>query len=210
MINSFNKLFLLLLLIFSFLDAKQREFKVSYDPDYAPFSYIQNGKPEGLFIDFWKLWAQKNQYKVTFVNGQYWDNAIDLVKNKNVDFFLGTTPYEDWMKKSKDFYSLQSSIFINKENQKGFSKDAAYIIGIIGNDYEELIRKNFPSSQIVVYQTYEDIFKDLSSKKIDLIYDDKLAIEYFALQNGYFQIIRSIKLFMQDSTISAISSDEKN
>lgn len=83
----FNKLFLLLLLIFSFLNAEQKEFKVSFDPDYVPFSYIQNNKPEGLFIDFWRLWAQKNQYKVTFVNGQYWDNAIDLVKNKNVDFF---------------------------------------------------------------------------------------------------------------------------
>lgn len=209
MINSFNKLFLLLLLIFSFLDAKQREFKVSYDPDYAPFSYIQNGKPEGLFIDFWKLWAQKNQYKITFVNGQFWDNAIDLVKNKKVDFFLGTTAYEEWMKESNKFYSLQTSVFINKENEKGFSKDAAYIIGIIGNDYEELIKKNFPNSQIVIFQTYNDIFRDLSSKKIDMIYDDKLAIEYYALQNGYFHIIRSIKLFMQTSDISAISNSEE-
>ncbi len=45
----------------SSLFAKQTSFKVSYDPDYAPFSYLEDNKPEGLFIDYWKLWAEKKQ-----------------------------------------------------------------------------------------------------------------------------------------------------
>ena len=48
---------LLLLSIFSY--AQQNSFKISYDPDYAPYSYLENGKPEGLLIDYWNLWAEK-------------------------------------------------------------------------------------------------------------------------------------------------------
>ena len=52
--------FLLLFLMFSsILNASEKTFKVSYDPDYAPFSYVENDIPQGLLVDYWKLWAEK-------------------------------------------------------------------------------------------------------------------------------------------------------
>jgi C4-dicarboxylate-specific signal transduction histidine kinase/ABC-type amino acid transport substrate-binding protein len=208
-----QKIFLKTIVLFFFIfllqsNANQTQFKVSYDPDYAPFSYELNGKAEGLFVDFWRLWAEENHYNIKFINGVTWDNSINLAKEKKVDFFLGTNAYEDWMKSSKNYYELNTSLFIHKENDKGFSKDASYIIGIIGSDYEELLKENFKNSEIIIYKNYLEAFKDFSSRKIDLIYDDKVAIEYFALQNGYFHLIRSIKLFSNTFKISAISENE--
>lgn len=188
--------------------AQKTSFKISYDPDYAPFSYENNNKAEGMFIDFWRLWAQKNQYEITFVNGEYWDNAIDLVKKGEVDFFLGTNPYEDWMKSSNTFYSLQTSLFIHAENIKGFSKEASYLIGIVGEDYYEKMKSNFKNSEVVIYKDYDLLFKDFNSRKIDLIYDDKIAIEYYALKNNYFHLIRSIILLNDDPEIKAISNKQ--
>lgn len=208
-----KKIFLKILILFFFIllipsNANQKQFKVSYDPDYAPFSYEQNGKAEGLFVDLWRLWAEENHYKIEFINGITWDNSINLAKEKKVDFFLGTNPYENWMKSSKTYYELNTSLFIHKENDKGFSKDAPYIVGIIGSDYEKIIKNNFINSEIIIYKNYADAFKDFTSRKIDLIYDDKIAIEYYALQNGYFHLIRSIKLLSNSFKISAISKDE--
>ena len=75
---------LLILIILSFsIFAEDRTFKVSYDPNYAPFSYTQDGKPTGLFIDIWKLWATKNNYTIEFVNGKLWDEAIEITKKKD-------------------------------------------------------------------------------------------------------------------------------
>ena len=118
----------------------KKSFTVSYDPNYAPFSYIKNNKPQGLLIDYWKLWAEKNNYKLKFVNGKLWQNSIDLVKNQKVDFFLGTEVYESWMKGSRPFYQSRTALFIHKETSKNFAKDASYVIGIIGKDYKEAAR----------------------------------------------------------------------
>lgn len=80
-------LFIIILLTFNIF-AKEIDFKISYDPDYAPFSYKQDGKEAGLFVDIWKLWAKHNNYNIEFVDGILWDDAINLVKEEKVDFFL--------------------------------------------------------------------------------------------------------------------------
>ncbi len=81
------KILFFLLLLFLNIHAKQTYFKISYDPNYAPFSYKQDGKETGLYVDIWKLWAKYNNYKIEFVDGQIWDNAINLAKEEKVDFF---------------------------------------------------------------------------------------------------------------------------
>ena len=107
-----KNLFFIIILFSTFLFAKETSFKISYDPNYAPFSYKQDDKAAGLFIDIWKLWAKYNNYSIEFVDGVIWDDALDLAKNKKVDFFLGTKKYSDWMLTSNPFYELKSSFFI--------------------------------------------------------------------------------------------------
>ncbi len=76
----------------------------------------QDDKAAGLFIDIWKLWAKYNNYTIEFVDGVIWNNALDLAKNKEVDFFLGSNPYKNWMFSSDSFYELTSSFFILAKN----------------------------------------------------------------------------------------------
>ena len=45
-----KSLFIIILLSFS-LFAKEADFKISYDPNYAPFSYKQDNNATGLFVD---------------------------------------------------------------------------------------------------------------------------------------------------------------
>ena len=203
------RLFFIIFIFSQVAFSKQTHFRVSYDPDYAPFSYLENNNPEGLLIDFWKLWAEKNEYTIDFVNGKYWDDSIDLVKNNNVDFFLGAAPYEEWMHGSLTYYTTKTSLFILKEYSRNFTKDANYIIGIVGNDYEEFTKKNFPNSEIIVYRDYSSIFKDFISKKIDLLYDDKIAIEFYALKNSLFHKIRPLYLISDISQIQAIANNKE-
>ena len=83
-----KNLFIIIFLFSISIFAKETNLKISYDPDYAPFSYKQDDKPAGLLIDIWKLWAKYNNYTIEFVDGILWDDAINLVKNKEVDFFF--------------------------------------------------------------------------------------------------------------------------
>lgn len=201
-------LFLTILLINPLL-AEQKHFKISYDPDYAPFSYIKDSKPHGLLIDIWQLWAKTNNYTIEFVNGKFWDNSIELVKTKQVDFFLGTNAYEKWMSSSKEFYTTNTSFFILSSQTKkiDYSKDLK--IGLVGKNYKKYVKENFLNSKIYIYNDYSSMSEDLINKKIDLIYDTKLAIMFYIFSKKIYHLIKPIDILEQNTPIQALSYDQR-
>ena len=109
-----------------------------------------------------------------------------MAKKGEVDFFLGATPYREWMKSSNNIYKSTISLFINKDFSKDFNLKAPYLIGIIGNDLKDIAKNNFPNSEILEYRDYKALFKDFLSKKLDLILDDKTGIEFFFTKKWFF------------------------
>ena len=182
-----------------------KEFKVSYDPDYAPFSYALEQKPYGLLIDIWKLWAKKNHHNITFVKAKSWDDAILLVREGKVDFFLGTTPYEPWMQGSVTYYKTKTAFFFLRNGEHNLKK-----IGIIGSDYEKDLQKKLPHAKIISYDTYEALVHALLQNAVDAIYDDALAINYFAIKHGYAHLIRRSNILSSISDVKAISAIKSN
>uniref|UniRef100_UPI0040472B4D transporter substrate-binding domain-containing protein n=1 Tax=Aliarcobacter sp. TaxID=2321116 RepID=UPI0040472B4D len=200
-------LIILFLLNFSIF-AKPVDFKVSYDPNYAPFSYEQEGKATGLLIDVWKLWAKYNNYTIEFVNGKTWENSISLVKDKKVDFFVGTEKYDDWMFNSRYFYELKSSFFTLSKNPATDIKDYS-TIGIIGNDLKNIIIKNYPNTKLKYYEDYKDLIADLKKGNVDFIYDDKLAIEFYSIKNNFFHLIKPLNVLSLKNKVQAISYEKE-
>ena len=201
-------IFIILLFCFS-LFAKDADFKISYDPNYTPFSYKQDDTANGLFVDIWKLWAKYNDYTIEFVDGILWEDAIKLVKDEKVDFFLGTEEYSDWMIGSNFFYGIKSSFFTLAESNIDLNKKENLTIGIIGNVYGKLISKHFPNARIIVYNDYIDSINALKEFKVDAIYDDKLAIEFFTVQNNFFHLIKPLNNLVLRNKTRTISYDQQ-
>ena len=203
------KYILIIILSLSTLFAKQTNFKISYDPNYAPFSYNQDKKPEGLFIDIWKLWAKYNNYNIEFINGVLWDDAVNLVKNKEVDFFLGSKKYEQWMYESEPFYEIKSSFFKLLENNISIEAKEKLTIGIIGNVYEKILLENFPNANIKIYENYIYSIEALRDNQIDFIYDDKIPIDFYTVKNNFFHLIKSVNNLILKNPVHAISHDKE-
>jgi len=194
-------------LFFLFLTsiAYAKNFSVSYDPDYAPFSYGIDKKPYGLFVDIWKLWAKKNHHTLTFVQAKDWDDALLLVKEKKVDFFLGTTPYEKWMQASTSYYKTKTALYFLKSFHKKM-----HTIGIIGDDYKESLQKKLPHSAIISYTDYAQLLQSLLNHQVDAIYDDALAISYYAIKNKYKHLIKESRIISDVSDVQAIAATHNN
>jgi len=188
------------ILLSNILFSSSQIIKVSYDPDYAPFSYIISDKPQGLLIDIWKEWAKTNNYSIEFINGESWDNAITLAKENKVDFFLGTLPYEDWMKGSIPLYGTTTAIFTLKDNAMDFSS-----IGIIGEDYKEVLHEKFKNITITSFETYNELIDALLNKEVSAIYDDSIAINNYLIQNLLNHAVIQTKIFSSSAQINAIS-----
>jgi signal transduction histidine kinase len=204
------KVLLIITFLLLNLFATQNSFKISYDSNYAPFSYKQEHQERGLLIDIWKLWAKYNNYNIEFVDGGLWEEAINLAKDEKVDFFLGTNVYEDWMLASDFFYETKISLFAASKNNFLLENNTKLTIGIISKDYKDIILKEFPNANILIYEDYKDSVAALTDNHIDLLFDDKLGVEYFVVQQNQFHLIKPIENFSYLKKIHAISvSKEK-
>ena len=204
------KYIFIITLLLSNLFSKETDFKISYDPNYAPFSYNQDGVPRGLFIDIWKLWAKNNNYTIEFVDGILWEDALNLVKNKEVDFFLGSKKYESWMFESNPFYEIKSSFFTLLENNISIETKKKLTIGIIGNVYEKVLSEKFPNATLKIYEDYIYSINALKSNQIDLIYDDRIPIDFYTVQHNFFHLIKPLSHFILKNHVNAITYDEKH
>ena len=202
-----KSLFIIILLSFS-LFAKEADFKISYDPNYAPFSYKQDNNATGLFVDVWKLWAKYNNYTIEFIDGTSWDKAVNLVKEKKVDFFIGLNPYDNGMIPTISFYEIKSSFFNLSKNDFQINDKKNLIIGIACQDYQKILLQNYPDAKIKIYDDYDALINALENNTVDLIYDDKLAIEFFTLRNNLFHLIKPLNNMIINNKVEGITYDK--
>ena len=199
------RIFSLLIFLFSLIFANNTvHYKVSYDPDYAPYSYDIDNNPNGLLIDIFKAWGKVNNVEVEFVNGKNWDNAINLAKIGKVDFFLGTEPYEKWMKGSIPYYKTKTTLFSLKSFNNPLQK-----IGIIGVDFKDDLLKEFKNIEIISYSTYEELLLALIEQKVDAIYEDEIGLYQYALKQNKNHLIKKIESLSHTQNMCAISNNIK-
>ena len=171
---------LLLLFVFPVLLFSKEVLTVAIDYEYSPVTYKSfEGKPEGLFVDFWRLWGKKSGYEIEF-KFYDWDSSVEAVKNGEVIFHSGLTPDKDWMVGSNKFYELKTSFY--KLKDKELSKKVR--IGTIDSFFMELAKEKYPNSEIIKYKDYLPLIKAILNGDIDLIIDDEIAVDVFLLQKG--------------------------
>lgn len=171
--NYFFKLFLIILIFYSQLNAQEENsLKISISNDMLPYSFLnEKGEAEGILVDYWKLWAKKTNQKIEFIPSS-WEDSLDNIKNKSVHIHSGlfiNKHRQEYVDFVKPIYNTVSSIYINIDDSKNIenTKDLNNkTIGIISNTYyEDYLKENFPKINIKTYTSYPELFNAVINKK---------------------------------------------
>ncbi len=82
-------LLLVCLLPSTLLAASPERISVAYSIDSIPFQYTdESGEPNGIIIDYWKLWSEKTGIVVDFTEAT-WNETLALVRDREVDAHAG-------------------------------------------------------------------------------------------------------------------------
>jgi diguanylate cyclase (GGDEF)-like protein len=167
------------------IDTQSDSILIAFSPDYPPYSALSPaGNPQGLLIDFWRLWAKKNGLKVEFI-AQDIVNSLTLLDNKSVDILLafpdewvGSDKYEFTSpiyrfhakmyvsSRLKDAQSI--SFFENKDNQDGETRNS--IIGVWQySPFRKQIVAQHPHLNLQVFPTISAMIQASEFGEIDAI-----------------------------------------
>jgi len=174
------RLYFLLFALLPVILFSKETLTVAIDPEYSPVTYKSfEGKPEGLFVEFWKLWGKKSGYNIKF-KFYHWDDTLKAVKDGKVIFQSGLTPDQSWMVSSDKVYEIKTSFY--KLQNKKLPKNLK--IGSIDTYYASLAKKLYKNAKIIMYKDYLPMIKGALNGDIDLFIDDELAINFFLLQKS--------------------------
>ena len=140
--------------------------------DFAPFTFINaEGRPAGLFVDIWQLWAKKTGKKIEFVAGN-WKDSLNSLKQGNADIHSGLF-YSDaraqWLNYSQPFYETGSCFFYPGKQKEQYKQDsyAGKKVGVIkGSYHEEHLRKEHPTVDVILFESMEKMLRALLNGEI--------------------------------------------
>ena len=140
--------------------------------NYPPYSYVNGqGEAQGLLIDFWQLWAQKNKISVTFVPGPL-AQCLEQVKTGQADFMIGLFKSEDrsaFMDFSKPFMSVHTNLYIQQDMEIDAIEQlpANVEVGVVKDDFAvSFVQTQYPNVSVQQFSSAHAVLEHAMAGEI--------------------------------------------
>ena len=183
---------------------KNQIIKVAMMPDFTPFSYYIENIPVGFEHDMLKIISERTGLKFEKVIDK-WTTIYNAFRNKEVDMITSISYKkfrEPFTSFTSSYYDIPIMIFVRddfgeyngikslKNKKVGVLKDVFYI--------QEL--ENLNSMNLVFYDNYDDLTKDLVFGKIDALIQNLTNINYLIKKNVYTNLKLASELILPNTT----------
>ena len=195
-------LFLCLALPQTIVAQERRRFVAAASAQSPPFSYLdKNNKPQGILIDFWNLWAQKNGVEISFTLTSF-EKTIEMVRNGEADFHSGIFLSEQrsqYLDFSDGFLDDTLSLFVlDKLDIKSIAdlKKSPVAVGISREYYAvEYIKQHHPYVNIKLYLNNEELLnRAINHEIVAFVVEYPVAFHYLSKTEslGLFRAVEDI------------------
>jgi polar amino acid transport system substrate-binding protein len=163
-------------------DTKTADTLVIALPDgFAPL-FMRNfeGKPSGMLVEIWKLWARKTGRKIEFRLAN-WNETLQALRNGDADIHAGlfrSKKRQAWMDFSQPYYELPSVIFYHTRlGEVSRPEDLAGLkIGAVKESFhDQYLRENLPYVKVVTYPGVEAMIMAAMGNQIDAFLGEALS-----------------------------------
>lgn len=112
-----------------------------YNSGQPLFWADENGKPSGVFVDIWKLWARKTGKKIRFITSN-WPDTLENLKTEEADVHAGlfkTDKRAQWMDFSDSLYGLNVGLYVRASASPKPTMESlkGQRVGIVRNSVQE-------------------------------------------------------------------------
>lgn len=160
-------------------------YSVAINKTSYPYHFIDGtGKPSGLMVDMWQLWAAKQGVDISFIPLN-WAQTITQVQNSEVDIHAGLSQNaerERILAFSDSFFDQNRHLFLHRSiaNIRDIEQLTPYAVGVVaGSSHETTITKKYPYLTIRKFANRHALYNAAIKNEILIIAGvDKLSKNY--------------------------------
>ncbi len=166
--------------------AQGKKLRIGVEGAYPPFSEVgADGKLKGFEIDLANAYCAQMKRECELVKTDF-DGLIPALQARKIDAIVASLSITDERKKAIGFsktYLASPAIFVGKAGTKGDASPATLKGKKIGvqsaTTFETYANALYKDSQIVRYQTQDQIYLELKAGRVDYTLVDKYAVDGF-------------------------------
>jgi ABC-type amino acid transport substrate-binding protein len=193
-----------------------RRIVVTNSASWVPYSFLDHaGQPRGVLIEFWRLFARKNNVEVEFKLVD-WAKSLEMVRNGEADVHGGLTE-TDQRRESLYFYQreilrVRTVVFFDEEvGIRDLASMSDMTVGVIAETAEEeFLRSNFPNILLKRYPNSYTLIKSAVDGQIPaFISDYPTGYYHLVLQHNLDRFQTGATLYTRPLCIATRLSDAK-
>lgn len=173
---------------------------IACDSNYPPFTQLgADGQAYGMFIDLWRLWAEKTGHQVEFLMTD-WPNTLTAIEEGKANFHAGLFPTAErsmWMHFSKQIYEVESAVFYLPAHGEIASTEAlsGQKVGAIRASYQaDYLGKRYPEMDLIEFDSYAGLIEAAERGLLKSFVDEVQRVKFrmfHRYQRGQFKSLKS-------------------
>lgn len=177
--------------------------KVAMMPDFAPFSYYIDNKTTGFEHDLLDIISQKTGLKFE-KHIDKWTVNYNSFKNKQVDI-IASISYKKFREPfthfTSPYYNIPIMIFVKDSFGKynGLKSLTGKKVGVLEDVFYIKELEKIGTMNLVYYDNYDDLTRDLVFGKIDALMQNLTNINYLIKKNVYTNITLASELTLPNT-----------
>ena len=162
--------------------------RVHNEMEWAPFNFVENGRPKGFSVDYMNLLASKLGIEVQYITGPTWNEFINMVKNNELDIMLNiarSPERETFLDFTHEPYvTLMQALYTRDDQPLISSIEDLYgkTFAIPRGFYLQEILKKYPKIKIHEVSNTTEAIKAVSVGKADVLFDLMPVVNYITDQ----------------------------
>ncbi len=168
---------------------ESKKLRVAFEGTYPPFNFLDDKNEfHGFDVDISNEIAKRLGVEVEFIATK-WDGLIGGLKADKFDIIIGQMTVTEERKKSVDFtdpYVVTGSVLITRKETDDI-RELADIkgkkVGVGGGTTFEEVANSVEGADVKLYKAVSDYIQDLTNKRLDVIINDQLLMNYNIKEN---------------------------
>ncbi|MGB5747841.1 MAG: transporter substrate-binding domain-containing protein [Desulfobacterales bacterium] len=179
---------------------------IACERNYPPFTQLGiNGKPSGLLIDLWRLWAKNTGNQVEFLMTD-WPDTLKALENGTADIHSGlyhTAERSLWIHFSRPIYENVSAFFYVPEfgEIQTVQELAGQKVGALRDSYQaEYVAIHYPDMDLIEFGSYPALLEAAAKGLIKAFMDELLPMKDRMLhqyERGQFETLEEPRISNQ-------------
>lgn len=184
------KIVLILLVSITVAFSFPKEVSIAYNVGNPPLKFQnENGKPDGILIDIWKLWSKKTGIKVVFKEAPF-KETVQMVKEGKADIHAGlfyTKERDKFLDYSQNpIIEIEYNIFFHRNLSKinDISELKPYLIGVPEGYTHKFMKENLPGAFLKVYKNFPELYHKAYQGEVKTFISPVMNYEYFLIKHN--------------------------